>query len=284
MVEKLNSNQVLKSLELDQLLNEQGYVVVPFLDKNAIEELKQFFFNNHPEPIPGFYATAHSSDIPFRNKMNDKIKSVFQSSIDSYFVNCEALGGSFVVKTKSQTERLHPHQDWNIVDENKYRSFNIWVPLVDLSEKNGAICVLPESHLWGLNYRGPNIPDKRADQLEKFWGEMKTLHMQAGEALIYDHRLYHASFPNKTDKYRLASVFGIKPKTAEMYYYYGTEKSIDVYESSIDFFMNGDIQNGPKELKKIKQITLKSLKEKSVVNSPPAASLLGKLKRLFQLT
>ena len=282
MVEELSKDAILKDLELDKKLAAEGYVVVPFLSPQAVEELKEFFYSHHTDTLPGFYATAHSQDIPFRNKMNDKVKAVFQDSINTTFINCEALGGSFIAKTKTQEERLHPHQDWNIVDETKYRSFNIWVPLVNLTEENGAIRVLPGSHLWGLNYRGPNIQDERANQLENYWSAMKTLLMTAGEALIYDHRLYHASFANKTDNYRLASVFGIKPRTAEMFYYYGTNKGIDVYESSVDFFMNGDIQNGPKELKKIKQIALKSFKEKSVVTSPQAASFLEKLKRLFQ--
>ncbi len=266
--------QILLNTTLDKTLAEQGFVVIPFLDTDKVKELSAFFYEHHKE-IPGFYASAHSQDIAFRNKMNDKIKAAYKDAIQSTFHNCEALGGSFVVKTNNQKERLHPHQDWNIVDESKHRSFNIWVPLVDLNENNGAIRVLPKSHLWGLNFRGPNIPDKRADQLETFWEKMETLNMKAGEALIYDHRLYHASYPNKTNQFRLATVFGIKPKDAEMFYYYGNGDDIEKYKSSVDFFMNGDIQNGPKVLERV-------VEEKALDDTKSSNGFLNFIKNLFR--
>jgi hypothetical protein len=277
MVEEL---AILRNNTLDKQLAREGYVIIPFLNKQEVTELKDFFYHNHQHEIPGFYATAHHPDIAFRKKMNDTIKRVFQSSIEKHFTGCEALGGSFVVKTRSQEERLHPHQDWNIVDETVYRSFNIWTPLVDLSKENGAIRILPKSHLWGLNYRGPNIPDTRADQLESFWQDMLTLNMKAGEALIYDHRLYHASYANKTDEYRLATVFGIKPESAAMYYYYGNNGNIDVYESSVNFFMEADIQQGPSVLKKVNTI-LGETQDNKKTNPGKNKSLWSKLKSLF---
>lgn len=271
---------ILNDAILDQKLLEEGYVVVPFLDEKSVQELKSFFFENHPQEIPGFYATAHVPDIAFRKKMNEKIKAVFADAIDKYFVNCEALGGSFVVKSKTQVERLHPHQDWNIVDEKVYRSFNIWVPLVDLTEQNGAIRVLPKSHLWGLNYRGPNIPESNPEKIEDIWNDMQTLLMKAGEALIYDHRLYHASYANKTGELRLATVFGIKPAEAEMFYYFGEGEKIGVYKSSVEFFMEGNIQEGPEVLERVSEVNCKTVK--SELKNSRKESFFRKLINLFK--
>jgi hypothetical protein len=247
--------QILNNKQLDIMLSDEGYIVVPFLEVDDVKTLIDFFYDHHLAEIPGFYATAHSSDIQFRNKMNNKIKDVFENSIGHFFNNCSALGGSYVVKSKLQQERLHPHQDWSIVDESKYRSFNIWVPLVDLNEHNGSIRVIPGSHLWVDNYRGPNISDYFSEYNDKIWEHMQTLNMKAGEALIYDHRLFHASFPNKTDQLRVATVFGIIPNEAQMFYYFGDGNEVDVYESSVEFFMEGNIQKGPEILKKAKRIT-----------------------------
>jgi hypothetical protein len=256
--------QVLTNIELDKTLATEGFVVVPFLEDKDVVTLRDFFYENHAKDIPGFYATAHSTDIPFRKKMNDKIKAVFEKSITNYFHNCLALGGSYVVKSKSQEERLHPHQDWNIVDESTHRSFNIWVPLVDLNESNGAIRVVPGSHLWVDNFRGPNIPDYLGTFNENIWQHMQTLNMKAGEALIYDHRLFHASYPNKTDDLRVATVFGIIPQDAQMYYYFGDGDAVNVYESSVDFFMEGNIQKGPEVLKKVNTIQAPTLTVKEL--------------------
>lgn len=279
-----NMKPVLSNLTLDEQLATQGFVVVPFLDTEQVQTLLQFFYANHRSELPGFYATAHSSDLAFRKQMNDQIKAVFEPAIARNFQNCNALGGSYVVKSKSQEERLHPHQDWNIVDEAEYRSFNIWVPLVDLTQKNGAIRVVPGSHLWLDNFRGPQIPDGLGAHNETIWEHMQTLNMKAGEALIYDHRLYHASYPNLTDELRIATVFGIIPKDAQMFYYYGKDDAVEVYESSLDFFMEGDIQKGPEILRKVKTIAAPTFRIKalpSYLAKQEATSFWTKLKQFF---
>jgi hypothetical protein len=93
---------------------------------------------------------------------------------------------------------------------------------------------------------------------------MQTLNMKAGEALIYDHRLFHASYPNKTDDLRVATVFGIIPQDAQMYYYFGDGDAVNVYESSVDFFMEGNIQKGPEVLKKVNTINAPTLTKKAL--------------------
>jgi len=246
------TQRILSDDHLDKALLKEGYVVVPFLDEEAVSGLKTFFHENHPQGVNGFYATAHATDIAFRQRMNDRIKEAFAGPIAQYFSGCKALGGSFVVKSKENTSRLHPHQDWNIVDEDKFRSFNIWVPLVDLNERNGAIRVMPRSHGWVRNFRGPNIPDAFENVQEDIWKRMKPLHMRAGEALVYDHRLFHASDPNTTDDLRVAAVFGIIPEAAQMFYYFGRDGKVEVYESSVEFFMTGDIQRGPEVLEHVR--------------------------------
>ncbi|MCZ2393081.1 MAG: phytanoyl-CoA dioxygenase family protein [Chitinophagales bacterium] len=250
--------QILKEQNFDKQLLEKGYVIVPFLDEQTVSELKTFYYENHPQGHEGMYATAHVSDISFRIKMNDFIKEKFQKSIDQYFQNCNPLGGSYIAKAKGGNGALVPHQDWNIVDETVYRSFNIWVPLVDLNENNGALMIEPGSHLWDFNYRSANIPFAYPEKEESLWKNMLSLRMKAGESLIYDHRLIHASPENHTDEIRLACVYGIIPEGAQMYYYHKNEHGdIEEYESNTDFFLYGNIFEGPKGLKREKVIKLK---------------------------
>ncbi len=107
--------QILSSKELDAQLNEKGFVVVPFLHKDEVQELRTFFEDNHRQDIPSFYATAHALNVDFRKKMNEKIREVFERSINNYFQNCKPLGGSFIVKSNKGSQILNAHQDWNIV-------------------------------------------------------------------------------------------------------------------------------------------------------------------------
>ncbi|CAM6004738.1 unnamed protein product [Sphagnum balticum] len=162
-------------------------------------------------------------------------------------------------RAKGEKGILTPHQDWNIVDEDKFRSFNIWVPLVDLSDDNGVICVMPGSHTWRKTYRSANIPTAYAEREQEFWASMQRLYMKAGEALIYDHRLIHASGANTTDEIRLACVYGIIPQGAEMLYYHGKDaQTVEVYKSNPEFFLYGNIFEGPKGLEKIGEVPMEN--------------------------
>lgn len=242
--------KILQDDSLDQQLLERGYVIVPFLSKDAVDELKSYFYQYHPQHTEGMYATAHVSDISFRLKMNEYIKEKFHLPIEKFFHNCQPLGGSYIAKNKGGNGTLKPHQDWNLVDENVARSFNIWVPLVDLHEKNGAIMIEPGSHLWDFNYRSANIPFAYPEKEQELWKSMQRLDMKAGEALIYDHRLIHASPDNHTDEIRLVCVYGIISRDVPMYYYHKNEQEdIEVYESNPDFFLYGNIFEGPTGLK-----------------------------------
>lgn len=246
------TQQILKDEALDKHLLNQGYVVVPFLLAEEVAALVNFYYQNHAKQQDGMYATAHVPDIDFRMKMNDLIKQVFARAIRQQFVNYTALGGSLIAKGKGTTGKLHPHQDWNIVDEEQFRSFNIWVPLVDLHENNGAIQVLPYSHTWLTTYRSANITGAYSQVNDLLLEKMVPLFMKKGEALIYDHRLLHASGENTTDEIRLAAVYGIIPDKSSMrYYHQADEKTVEVFESNPEFFLYGNIFEGPKGLKSL---------------------------------
>lgn len=248
--------KILKDSTLDKQLEEEGYVVIPFLNEAEIESLLSLYKSTHPETPDGLYATAHLPDLDFRMAMNEGIKKGYKRAIDQVFHECMPLGGSFIVKAPGEAGILYPHQDWNIVDENEYRSFNIWVPLVDTTAENGAIYILERSHKMLKTYRGPNIPCAFHKIHKEVWEQMTPLPMKAGEAFIYDHRLLHASDANSTDQLRIATVYGIMPKAAEMLYYYQTEANgkpqIEVFENNLDFFFKQDISKGPLGLKSLK--------------------------------
>lgn len=248
-------NPILKNENLQKSLSEKGYVIVPFLNNEEVEQLKTVYYTHHPTTLEGMYATAHTHDLTLRTKMNEEIKNVFALPINKYFCNENALGGSFIAKGKGLKSVLNPHQDWNIVDEEEYCSYNIWVPLVNLHSENGAIQIIQGSHLWQKTYRSGNIGFAYQDELEEINRQLVPLYMQAGEALIYDHRLIHASGVNTTDEIRLAAVFGVIPNDAQMLYYHkNDQEDIEVYESNKEFFLFGNIFEGPQNLKKIKTI------------------------------
>ncbi len=279
---------ILQNPSLENQLLENGYVVIPFLTTIEVLTLTDFYYQHHSKSLEGMYATAHLPDIDLRMKMNNVIKEKFARPIAETFCNATALGGSFIAKGKGGQGTLKPHQDWNIVDENKYRSFNIWVPLVDVNENNGAICIMPKSHLWMKNFRSANIPSEFQNVEEQLWEKMIQLKMKAGEALIYDHRLIHASGENHSVEIRLTTVFGIIPDEASMFYYHKkNENTIEEYESNPEFFLYENIFEGPVKLKLSKEFPykLQNVSEKDfekLTNDTPG--IMDRVKSFFAMS
>jgi hypothetical protein len=246
--------QYLNNPQLDQQLAKEGFVVIPFLNTEEVSHLKQAYEDAHGEQSQPFYATAHHQDSAFRKKMSDAIFEVLSPHCEKVFNNCSLLGGSFISKSKDSTAKLQPHQDWNIVDENRFRSFNLWIPLVDLTEDNGAIEVLPNSHEWVRGYRHSSIDCAYRKVHDLVWENMKPLYIKAGEALIYDHSLLHASTANNTDELRIACASGVKPNEAEMFFYWNNSGVIEQYSSDVEFFMTQNIFQKPTSLQKVGEL------------------------------
>jgi hypothetical protein len=238
----------------NSLLQENGYAIVPFLIDEEIKSLTDFFYENHPALPDGMYASSHAGDFAFRKKMNEEIKLVCKRAIDAIFVNATPLGATFMVKSKGEHGSLHPHQDWSIVDEEHFNSYNIWLPLVDVNEENGTLLILPDSHSTIKNIRGLNIPSSFENVMQEVWQYLVPINMKAGEALVYDHRLLHASSINKTTTPRLVIVYGLIPSAATMRYYFGRENQIEEYECTPDFYFNETITQGPVGLKILQSI------------------------------
>jgi ectoine hydroxylase-related dioxygenase (phytanoyl-CoA dioxygenase family) len=198
------------------------------------------------------YASSHHTDFAFRKTMNDEIKEVCTSAAMSVFADVELLGSTFMVKSKGEKGSLAPHQDWSIVDEREYNSYNIWLPLVDVNEANGTLLILEKSHAALKNIRGLNIPSSYAEVTEALWQYLTPVNLKAGEAFVYDHRLLHASGINNTLKPRLAIVYGLIPKGATMRYYFGRANEIEEYSCTPDFYFNETITDGPSRLSLLK--------------------------------
>lgn len=235
-------------------LQKEGFVVLPFLNEGEISELVSFFNQKITLDEGSFYATAHAKEVHFRNEMSHKIVEVIQEKVDSCFKNHQLLGASYIVKSKGLSQALQPHQDWNIVDESMHRSYNIWIPLVDLDEENGVILVMPKSHAWITNYRHSSIPCSFQQVHEQIWANMQPLFLKAGEALIYDHALLHASKPNISQSDRIACACGIIPINAEMKFYWNNDGIIEEYESFKEFFLKENVFTGPHGLSKTRTI------------------------------
>ncbi|MDX2362344.1 MAG: phytanoyl-CoA dioxygenase family protein [Crocinitomicaceae bacterium] len=237
-----------KDIKLSNELEVEGSVIFPFLTAIQIDALKELFNKFHTENPQGFYATTHAEDKDWRKQVSNEILAIIKDSIDPLFDSIDVLGGAFISKAPGEKGILPLHQDWNIVDEKVARSYNLWVPLVDVNEFNGAMRILGRSHQKQETYRGPNLPPtlyKISDAVDQ---HMVSLNMKAGMGLLYDHALWHSSPINQSNELRLAIVFGVIPKGASMRFYHQNDKELEEYVSHSEFFFQNDPKDGPKGL------------------------------------
>lgn len=243
----MNNLKFLKTSETDQL-ESKGYVVFDLLNETLINELKAIFQEYHDVEPEGFYATTHIDNKAKRKEISDKVQLLVSDKIVEKFANIQLLGGAFISKAPGEKGILPLHQDWNLVDETKARSYNLWIPLVDVNEENGAMRILPNSHSKQTTFRGPNVAPVLYQISSEVDSHMFSLNMKRGQGVMYDHALWHSSPQNKSDELRLAYVMGVVPTNVDLKYYHQNGDFVEEYDSHPNFFFENDRDSGPNGL------------------------------------
>jgi len=247
----MNYLKFLNSEQSDQLRT-KGFVVFNLLDDATIVELTEIFHSYHDKQPEGFYATTHLEDKSKRKEISDHLYALLLDRVESKFDNINLLGGAFISKSPGEKGILPLHQDWNLVDESKARSYNLWIPLVDVNEQNGAMRLLAGSHDKQTTFRGPNAVPVLYQLSEEVDKHMFSLNMKRGQAVLYDHALWHSSPQNQTDELRLALVMGALPTNEEMKYYHQKGDLVEEYMSHPTFFFEQERDAGPEGLSLIR--------------------------------
>lgn len=105
------------------------------------------------------------------------------------------------------------HQDLTYTNEAVARSYVAWVPLVAIEEHNGALLVASGSHVWteGVRAMGKGGVRPLLDEHNALLELACPIEMAAGEILIFDVALSHASTPNRSDAQRPAVAVNYLP-------------------------------------------------------------------------
>ncbi|MFM1874511.1 MAG: hypothetical protein RL266_248 [Bacteroidota bacterium] len=255
----IDHEPIFRDSVLNQRLFEEGYITLPFLDQEEVEDLRQLFWNHHSavESAEGLHISSHIKEDSEIQHISDQIQKIFKRAIVEHIENGMTLGGTFISKPPNQTEPLQPHQDWSIVDESRFRSFTIWVPLEDVTDENGCMYVLPKSHEYVRGYRHISIDSVFGQIYETVWKHMEPVYLKAGEAIVFDHALGHASKPNTTDKVRIAATHSLISRNHEMRFYWNNNGVVEEYVGKSDFYNTPEAKTGPIGLKKIRDLDFK---------------------------
>jgi len=248
---------VLHNLEYQSRLETAGCFVMPFLGAEEIAVLLSLAESLSVPEDHLFYSSSFMDDVDRKKRLNEAIYAVVGDKLRNLFGGTKFLGGNFLFKLPGQNGTMPIHQDWTVVDETRYRSITLWIPLVDTGFDNGGIQYIPGSHTQRGYLRAPSIPaagDGIAGSLQK---SLVTVPVNKGEAFVFDHALMHASTPNTNGKVRPVLTLGLTHEDAQMKMYYlnGSRTEVDEYAMPDDMFLKyNEIRTTPRLGEKINTI------------------------------
>ena len=237
----------MKALFRDPIMQTQlendGYAVLPFLDQYRLEKLRSFYDEIHPGGnipnwIEGIHMTSWCQDLKYKLRVKQTCSEVTAHQSNEIFNQCRFLNHVFIIKQNGRDTSFKVHQDWNVVDESKFSSVNIWIPLWDVDSTNGALWILPGSHRIKRPIRGAGylFPDYSA-HLSILHKSAKSIRLQAGEAVVFYHNVIHGSPPNLGNRHRVALAFSAIPESAPLSIYFQKSAGdlLQLHEPDDDF-------------------------------------------------
>ena len=208
---------------LQQRIDREGYVVIPFLDPEEVDDLRTVYADMSAADRPEeFYLSIWSDDVEYKQRSHERIVSVIREKAASTFDRYKHVVSNFAVKHPGQESAFGLHQGVNFTDERQFISITMWIPLQDVDARNGNMQVVPGSHrFFDQRVRSQNYPPPY-EAIKDYITEnhMVDLPMKAGEAWIFNHRLLHCSPINRTDQSRIATLNVMMPEEAPVLLYY----------------------------------------------------------------
>lgn len=210
---------ILNDPTADDELARVGAVVVPFLPPTDLESLRASLERLGQCGERGFHDTA-SAGLAFepRQVLHDVLCEAFRARSESLLVDHDPVMSSFLTKWPGPDSDKEIHRDFRLVDEPRFRSVCVWVPFVDVDERNGALSVLPGSHLVDTGPRSvPITPSVPVDPVRSLrFSDLDVVPARVGEAVVFDMAVAHGSDENRTDLPRPAAAVAYAPKAARL--------------------------------------------------------------------
>ncbi|QLE44451.1 glycosyltransferase [Nostoc sp. C052] len=248
--------------KIHQELEKNGYAVIEFLNET---EVKSFLKFNEKYSFPNNLATTgmtfsmSTSDLSYRRLLTQEVKRHFASKLKILFPEYRIVLCNLVFKSPDVLLSEMPlHQDPSLVDETSLTSFGVWCPLIDVDEQNGCLQVVKKSHLLNSKPRpifvfdGFSYSQEILSILQQNY--LSSISMKAGQALVYDKRLFHGSPPNTTIVERVAAVCSLVPQNILTHFCYRetlTSEKLQVFEVEDEFYDRYIVGQRPEGVKRL---------------------------------
>ncbi|XZO04197.1 MAG: phytanoyl-CoA dioxygenase family protein [Microcoleus sp.] len=203
--------------------------------------------------------SINTSEVSYRQLVTQEIKRLFAPKLANFFPKYRIALCNFVPKKPNLSSSIMPlHQDPSLVDESSLNSFGVWCPLIEVNEQNGCLQIVKKSHLLNSKLRPlwmfegfPYSPDILSIIEQQY---LTSIPMKAGQALVYDKRLFHGSPPNTTATERVAAVCSLVPQEILTHFGYRespTSDKIELFEVEDEFYDRYIVGQKPEGVKSL---------------------------------
>lgn len=207
----------------EEALERDGFAVAPFLQPSEVARLQAFFDAQSTDVhAQAFGSSLQSRDVAYRRAVDAELKSVLAPHVERVFNGYRLCFANFTLKQpRSALGEMPFHQDPAFVDEERFQSLGIWVPLVDVDASNGCLCAVPGSHRLNRGPRGPFTSFPYGDLVPLIRERhLRPVPMKAGEVFIFCQKLFHTSPPNRGDTLRVVATALVAPHGVPLRFYH----------------------------------------------------------------
>lgn len=200
------SLKVLTNPDRDRELDDRAFVQIPLLDAATVQRLKEGYWSLAPSGEDGIRLEFLRSDRSIVAAMHELAMDIAGDAITGLFHRHYPVYASFVVKHPGADSDLYLHRDLAVDDERQRRTYAVWIALDDTSPEhdNGVLGFLPGSERFRYGGYGPNATVYWDPYHRWLYSRLRPVTATAGDALVYDGRMLHASDLNRTNAPRMA--------------------------------------------------------------------------------
>jgi Phytanoyl-CoA dioxygenase (PhyH) len=157
----------------------------------------------------------------------------------------------FVNKDPGSRTPMPMHQDITLTEEERQPGISLWAPLIDVDENNACLCVVPGSHLLNRVPRAPGTPFPAAAIEDALMRDLaRAVPLQAGQAVLMDQRLFHASGHNQTPRARPVLAAVLIPHDQAAHYVHrivtGSSVELERFEVADNFLLSHRLGSAPR--------------------------------------
>lgn len=233
-------------------LLEDGVALLPCLSDTEFAALQKIYTEQVlPTAVNNEFYWSISDDNKERTRLiNQQIKDVLTEYLKTHFQDIRPIVTSFIVKAP-EALTLVAHQDWTFVDdEPEHNSYTCWIPLVDVNEQNGHLGFYKGSHLMYPGFRASPSPQypRLFPETDDTFNKIEYVNMKAGDAIVFNHRIIHASKPNLSNSFRPAVIIAFTSTDSTLIHTYlkpdknrNTLQKYLVDETFFDMYSNKEL-------------------------------------------